>query len=382
MKNITKNYYETLESNHHRGRKGAEMKTIIAAVILTLVVTNAGVAQAKNYPKAKVSFDDYKGLVAEVEPHRASRLVDLDTFLKMSKDPGTIILDTRSDLRFDRIHLKGAKHLSFTDFTQENLRKLIPSPDTKILIYCNNNFEGDQRDFATKQMQPEPRPGDKVTSQVAPKKKPIMLALNIPTYINLYGYGYHNVYELDELVKVKDPRIAFDGSVVEANLAAQADAAKVCPLHRTRDFRAVLEEVDKNTTELSSLRNPKHRVWTSGYKTATPEERVRFALHYQNFLEFEGEKGQIADLYIAPVPAYDARVSFGLSWWQREVANSGRPPVDASWVHDALVDAGNSIALTCEKMKAMEAFKMKKNRQELDGVDNKKIELSVKHNGN
>lgn len=356
------------------------MKTFIA-VLLTLVVANAGVAQENNYPKAKVSFDDYKGLVAEVESHRASRLVDLDTFLKMSKDPGTIILDTRSDLRFDRIHLKGAKHLSFTDFTQDNLRKLIPSPDTKLLIYCNNNFEGDQRDFATKQMQPDPRPGDKVTSQLAPKQKPIMLALNIPTYINLYGYGYDNVYELDELVKVKDPRIAFDGSVVESNLAAQSDAAKVCPLHSTRGFRAALEDVDKNTTELSSLGNPKPRVWTSGYKTATPEERVRFALHYQMFLEFEGEKGQIADLYIAPVMPYDARVSFGLSWWQQAVASSGRPPVDASWVHDALVDAGNSIALTCEKMKAMEAFRVKQSRQELDGVDNKKIELSVKHKG-
>lgn len=34
------------------------------------------------------------------------------------------------------------------------------------------------------------------------------------TYINLYGYGYRNVYELDELVNVKDPRIVFEGSVV------------------------------------------------------------------------------------------------------------------------------------------------------------------------
>ena len=41
-----------------------------------------------------------------------------------------------------------------------------------------------------------------------------MMALNIPTYINLYGYGYRNVYELDELVNVKDPRIHFEGSIV------------------------------------------------------------------------------------------------------------------------------------------------------------------------
>jgi hypothetical protein len=41
-----------------------------------------------------------------------------------------------------------------------------------------------------------------------------MLALNIPTYVNLYGYGYRNVYELDELVKVDDPRVTFEGSIV------------------------------------------------------------------------------------------------------------------------------------------------------------------------
>ena len=43
-----------------------------------------------------------------------------------------------------------------------------------------------------------------------------MMALNVPTYINLYGYGYRNVYELDELVDVNDPRVEFEGSVVSA----------------------------------------------------------------------------------------------------------------------------------------------------------------------
>jgi hypothetical protein len=41
-----------------------------------------------------------------------------------------------------------------------------------------------------------------------------MLALNVPTYVTLYGYGYRNVYELDELVKVSDPRVTFEGTVV------------------------------------------------------------------------------------------------------------------------------------------------------------------------
>ena len=182
---------------------------------MLVLVTNTASAQVKNYPPAKVSFHDFKELVAAVEPHRAARLIDLDAFLKMSKGPDAIIFDSRSDFRYNRIHIKGARHLSFTDFTQGNLGKAIPSFDTKILIYCNNNFEGNQTDFASKIAVPGAVPsGDAVTSQFRVQEKPRMMALNIPTYVNLYGYGYRNVYELAELVHVDDPRIEFEGSIV------------------------------------------------------------------------------------------------------------------------------------------------------------------------
>ena len=42
-------------------------------------------------------------------------------------------------------------------------------------------------------------------------QKPIMLPLNIPTYLNLYGYGYRNIFELNELVNVNEPRVKFGG---------------------------------------------------------------------------------------------------------------------------------------------------------------------------
>ncbi len=191
------------------------MKICIVSVLLLLMVANPAMANEVNYPKAKVSFEDFKELVAQVEGHRANRLVDWNTFLKMSQEPGVVILDTRSAFRFDRIHVRGAKHLSFTDFTQENLSKVIPTFETKILIYCNNNFDGNQKDFATKIALPRPKPGASTPSQLAAQAKPIMLALNIPTFINLYGYGYHNVYELNEFVNVNDPRVWFEGTIVE-----------------------------------------------------------------------------------------------------------------------------------------------------------------------
>lgn len=163
------------------------------------------------YPKALVNFEDFKSLVETVEKHREERLIDLNTFLEMSKKKNVIVLDSRSDFRFKRKHLKGAMHLDFTDYTHENLRSLIPDTNTTILIYCNNNFDGDQVDFASKVANPIIN----METQILSNRKPIMLALNIPTYINLYGYGYHNIYELNELVSVNDKRIKFEGSVVK-----------------------------------------------------------------------------------------------------------------------------------------------------------------------
>ncbi len=185
---------------------------ITTYVIYSQAVDNTKtVSEQANYPKALVNYDDFKNLVAEVEQHRAERLVSLDDFQRMSKEDNVIILDTRSDSRYNRKHIKGAVHIDFTDFTQDNLQKLIPDPNTTILIYCNNNFIEDQVDFASKLKMPS---GDK-GGKISPEEKPIMLALNIPTYLNLYGYGYKNVYELDELVNVKDKRIEFEGTAVK-----------------------------------------------------------------------------------------------------------------------------------------------------------------------
>jgi Rhodanese-like domain len=167
-------------------------------------------SQQTQYPKALVDYNDFSSLVADVEKHRADHLVSLDVFLKMSKEENVVILDTRSDFRFNRKHLKGAIHLDFTDFTQTNLLKLIPDPNTRILIYCNNNFDGDQVDFASKIA----RPQNAMETQILSNRKPLMLALNIPTHINLFGYGYRNIYELDELVNVNDKRVVFEGTQV------------------------------------------------------------------------------------------------------------------------------------------------------------------------
>ncbi len=89
-------------------------------------------------------------LVKKVKKHREARMVTLDKFVEMSKQPGVIILDTRSDSMYNAKHIKGAIHLNFSDFTEKNLAALIPNKNTKILIYCNNNFSDDQGNFPYK----------------------------------------------------------------------------------------------------------------------------------------------------------------------------------------------------------------------------------------
>lgn len=198
-------------------------KTAVPALLAIAWSLAPAFAQETTYPVAKVSFTDFKTMLSEVEQQRETRLIDLDTFLRESKKEGVVILDSRSKFRFDRIHIKGARHLAFTDFTQESLAKTIPDFGTKILIYCNNNFEGNQTDFTSKVVLPVPVPASATASQIAAQEKPLMLALNIPTYINLHGYGYRNVYELHELVKVDDPRITFAGTTVSDEAISNAE---------------------------------------------------------------------------------------------------------------------------------------------------------------
>ena len=184
------------------------MKTVILLACLTLLNCTSNDNQILETPEAKVSYSDFENLVKEVKTHRAERLIDFNLFSEKSLEDNVIILDTRSKEMYDKKHIKGAIHLNFSDFTQDNLSEIIPDKTTTILIYCNNNFVGDPIHFATKSIIELP-------SIEGTEKEEITLALNIPTYINLYGYGYKNVYELSELISAFDTRIAYEGSTVQ-----------------------------------------------------------------------------------------------------------------------------------------------------------------------
>ena len=144
--------------------------------------------------KAYVDYDGFSALVEELAPIRNERLISVDTFLEYAADEDTLILDARSAEAYAAGHIAGAVNLSFSDFTQGKLDKLIGDQNRRIVIYCNNNF----------------------VDNIEPVlKKRVELALNIPTFINLYGYGFENIYELNDAISIDDPRIEF----VEPNKA-------------------------------------------------------------------------------------------------------------------------------------------------------------------
>lgn len=173
-------------------------------IVLSFTTMNIAKKTPTDFIPSKVDFDAFEKLTLEVNQYRKNRLILWDTFQEFSKDENTIILDTRSKEMYNKKHIKGAIHLNFSDFTQDNLAKLIPSFNTRVLIYCNNNIDNEPVFFASKISLPK--------KDIQPKS--ISLALNIPTFINLYGYGYKNVYELSELISALDQKITFEGAAI------------------------------------------------------------------------------------------------------------------------------------------------------------------------
>lgn len=163
------------------------MRAVIVALAVGFISATA-LAQEKAEPNsaAQINYSGFRNLTGEVEAYRADRLVSLADFQRMAREADTIVLDARSADAYAEGHIDGAVNLPFTDFTDQSLRQALRDPNVRILIYCNNNFSNNARPVVLKRVE---------------------LALNIQTFINLYGYGYRNVYELGDVVDFNDPAV-------------------------------------------------------------------------------------------------------------------------------------------------------------------------------
>jgi len=165
----------------------------IRTMALFCLSVAAGSAAAQEIPNRYIDYDGFAAQVARVGEARQRHRITEDEFIRMAREPGTVILDARSAEKYAQLHVKGAKNLSFPDVTAEELEKIIPDKSTRILIYCNNNF---------------------LNAPSAFPSKAVTASLNIYTYNVLHSYGYENVYELGPLLDIRKANIAFEGTDV------------------------------------------------------------------------------------------------------------------------------------------------------------------------
>jgi phage shock protein E len=164
---------------------------LLGLILIVSMPQTALIAQsAKGSPL--IDYGAYLQVSREVQPYRSKRLVSLSDFIARTAKADVLLLDARSETAFAQGHIAGAINLPLPDFTPSRLAEVIGKDQAReILIYCNNNFRNNVRPVET---------------------KATPLALNISTFVNLYGYGYKNIYELGEAVDMNDPAIGWVSS--------------------------------------------------------------------------------------------------------------------------------------------------------------------------
>jgi hypothetical protein len=168
------------------------MKTILSVLAAAIAFSIPLQADEKPIPNRMIDYDGFLKNAVTVGRLRSQHRVTEKEFIRMAKEPGTIVFDARSDAKFALFHVKGAKHLSLPDVTAEELARIFPDKTARILIYCNNNFANE----------PTALPAKAITA-----------SLNLYTFNTLYSYGYTNVYELGPLIDVKKSALTFEGSL-------------------------------------------------------------------------------------------------------------------------------------------------------------------------
>lgn len=172
-------------------------------------------------------------------------------------------------------------------------------------------------------------------------------------------------------------------TVLVSIACSQASQAQVCIHRKAPKFLECLKSVDDKCKDLTTLVKPRARKWQSGYKFATADERVKFAQDYQEFLVSKGETGEASDFGGYKLISYEDRQAWAMQWWAKEDKNFvalSSLEEKANWVHDAMVDAGNTVHIACQTVAKMDNLKqpdgdvVTKDNVELQGVDDRKIE--------
>jgi hypothetical protein len=160
-----------------------------AVLLLFASAPPTAYATGREPPNPAIDMQGYLAVAQEAASWRETHRLSEAEFLRMSKAPGTIVLDARSAEKYAELHVSGALNLSFPDITVQSLAHYFPDRNARILIYCNNNFSNAELPFPTKLK---------------------TASLNLSTFIALYTYGYRNVYELGPQIDLAKSILEFE----------------------------------------------------------------------------------------------------------------------------------------------------------------------------
>ena len=168
--------------------KNLKIKTTIFALFVVAAIV---VLAEQPIPNRLIDYKEFQRIVTSSADEREAHRLTERQFITAMADRSAVLLDARTSSKYDMRHIRGAVNLQFTDFTAETLAGVIPAKGTKVLIYCNNNFEGAQKSFPSKNAS---------------------ASLNLSTYTSLKSYGYTNIFELGPLLNTSRTEIPFDGT--------------------------------------------------------------------------------------------------------------------------------------------------------------------------
>ncbi|MEO5844043.1 MAG: rhodanese-like domain-containing protein [Caldimonas sp.] len=105
----------------------------LVALLATLALFASLSAAAQGVPETAVpiinpAIDDADCLrgVGNAIGHRTGRRLSEAEFIRMSGEPGAVVLDARSRARFDELHVAGAINLALADIAIGSLASALP----------------------------------------------------------------------------------------------------------------------------------------------------------------------------------------------------------------------------------------------------------------
>lgn len=155
-------------------------------------------------PASAAPETDPQPAVAWLQAHRLSE----ETFIRLSREPGTVVLEVSDGDAYRLLHVVGARHLTRAELEDaEAVSKVLPDKEARVLIYENNNYRTVRRQFETNQaLAVEFLDAREWSSE------------NLATYLALLRHGYQRVYELAPYVRIDRSQLPLVANVAPVDL--------------------------------------------------------------------------------------------------------------------------------------------------------------------